>query len=120
VWAVWTTIGWVLLSVPLGICSAALLRHCATGLAEPIHVAARIEPPLGPVEPARRVRSSEEACLAPIFAFRGGQAVKSAAAPFLKERRFFAETAAAPCLNLAWCEVPGSWPRCSWVLRFVC
>ena len=55
--AVWITIGWVLLSLPLGICCGAVLSHCATGLAEPIHVAARTEPPLGPVEPARRVRS---------------------------------------------------------------
>ena len=88
--AVWITIGWVLLSLPLGICCGAVLRHCATGLAEQIYVTASIEPTLGLVEPARRVRSSEEACLAPIFAFRGGQAVKSATAPFLKERRFFA------------------------------
>ena len=90
---VWNTTGWILLSLPLGICCGAVLRHCASGLAEPIHVAARIEPPLGLVEAARRVRSSDEACLAPILAFRGGQAVKWSslqAAPFIEGRRFFA------------------------------
>ena len=48
--AVWITIGWVLLSLPLGICCGAVLRYRATGLAEPIHVAARIERPLGLVK----------------------------------------------------------------------
>jgi hypothetical protein len=51
--AVWNTIGWILLSLPLGICCGAVLRRCASGLAEPIYVAARTEPPVGPVEPAR-------------------------------------------------------------------
>jgi len=32
--AVWITIGWVLLSLPLGICCGAVLRHCAMDLAE--------------------------------------------------------------------------------------
>jgi hypothetical protein len=88
--AVWITIGWVLLSLPLAMCCGAVLRQCAMGLAEETDVIASIEPTLGLVEPVRRVRSSEEACLAPIFAFRGGQAVKSATAPFLQERRFLA------------------------------
>jgi hypothetical protein len=90
VWAVWTTIGWVLLSVPLGICCAAVLRHCATGLAEQIYVTANIEPTLGLVKPAHRVRSSEEACLAPIFAFEAAKRSSLQTAPFLQERRFFA------------------------------
>ena len=58
--AVWITIAWVLLSLPLGICGGALLRYCAMDLAEETDVTASIEPTLELFEPARRVRASEE------------------------------------------------------------